>query len=250
MNSKPPVDKAFSRWLVQRSLINSSGTARRTRFSIAIQSPCTVCQPRVANSLAVYLNEFDDSQNSPTWLPVTDHRLEQLQAHPEFREMLGHDEATDPASAISYLSREGGVILELPECHSQTADLTSVFQVSLRCQEPEAIAKARQMIHARLDEPISLAELAQAAGLSESHFCRTFKEVTKLTVTDYTTRARIAWARKELLRPAARISNICLSGRIPVPVPVQQVLRKAGRMLPLQIPRGRAEEVFHPGLTT
>ena len=74
--------------------------------------------------------------------------------------------------------------------------------------EPEAIAKARRLIHARLDEPIRLADLAAAAGLSESHFCRTFKEVTKLTVTDYTTRARISAARKELLRPASRISDI------------------------------------------
>lgn len=74
--------------------------------------------------------------------------------------------------------------------------------------EPEAIARARRLIHAKLDEPISLAELARAASLSESHFCRTFKEVTKLTVTDYVTRARIATARKELLRPATRVSDI------------------------------------------
>lgn len=137
MNSRPPVDKAFSNWLVQRSLRAPSSSSERTQYSIAIQSPCTVCQPRVAMSLAVYLNEFDDSGNSPNWLPVTDHRLEQLQAHSEFREMLGHDCSDDPGSAINYLSQQGGVILELPECHAQTGQFPTVFQVSLSCKEPE-----------------------------------------------------------------------------------------------------------------
>ena len=137
MNSRPPVDMAFSCWLVQRSLKNSSSPKDRSHYAIAIQSPCTVCQPRVATALAVYLNEFDDSNNSPHWLPITDHRLEQLQAHPDFREMLGHDRADDPDSAIAYLSQQGGVVLELPQCHEQTADSPAVFQVSLSCKEPE-----------------------------------------------------------------------------------------------------------------
>jgi len=138
MNSRPPVDKAFSCWLVQRSLKTSSPSKDRSSYAIAIQSPCTVCQPRVAMALAVYLNEFDDSSNSPHWLPVTDHRLEQLQAHPEFRQLLGHDCADDPGSAIGYLTQQGGVILELPECHAQTSASPTVFQVSLSCQEPES----------------------------------------------------------------------------------------------------------------
>ena len=100
------------------------------------------------------------------------------------------------------------MIFLLESFADQLSQCAENLAVILDGSEPEAIAKARRLIHAKLDEPISLAQLAKAAGLSESHFCRTFKEVTKLTVTDYTTRARIAWARKELLRPAARISDI------------------------------------------
>lgn len=74
--------------------------------------------------------------------------------------------------------------------------------------EPEGIARARKMIHRQLEDPISFSELAKVAGMSESHFCRTFKDITTMTVTEYTTRARIAWARKELLRPVARVSEI------------------------------------------
>lgn len=75
-------------------------------------------------------------------------------------------------------------------------------------KEPEAILKARRYVHANLDEALPLALVARQAGLSESHFCRVFKDITGMTLTDYVTRARIQWARKELLRPAARVSEI------------------------------------------
>lgn len=104
--------------------------------------------------------------------------------------------------------RYDSMILLLETFADQLSRHADNLVIILDGSEPEAIAKARRIIHAKLDEPISLSDLASAAGLSESHFCRTFKEVTKLTVTEYTTRARIAAAKKELLRPAARVSDI------------------------------------------
>jgi len=53
-----------------------------------------------------------------------------------------------------------------------------------------------------------LSVVARQAGLSESHFCRVFKESTGLTLTDYVNRRRIEWAKKELLKPEARVSEI------------------------------------------
>ncbi len=144
MNSHPPVDKVFSEWLLKRSL-NQPHTqphirieSGRGQYGIAIQSPCVVCQPRVAAALTRYLNEFDDSDNQTNWLEITDHRLEQLQAHPEFRQMLNPKNPADVDAAIAYLSTQGGVVLELPNCHPQTSANPFVFQVSLSCQEPSA----------------------------------------------------------------------------------------------------------------
>jgi len=71
-----------------------------------------------------------------------------------------------------------------------------------------AIAKARKYIHARLDQPLPLRAVSHQAGLSESHFCRLFKEATGLTLTDYVNRCRVDWAKRELMRPEARISEI------------------------------------------
>jgi AraC-like DNA-binding protein/ligand-binding sensor protein len=74
--------------------------------------------------------------------------------------------------------------------------------------EPAAIAKAKKYIHEQLDQALPLGEVARVAGLSESHFCRLFKETTELTLTDYINRCRIDWAKRELLRPEVRVSEI------------------------------------------
>jgi AraC-like DNA-binding protein/ligand-binding sensor protein len=74
--------------------------------------------------------------------------------------------------------------------------------------EPAAISKARKYIHQHLDHPLPLGDVARVAGLSESHFCRLFKDATGLTLTDYVNRCRVEWAKKELLRPELRVSEI------------------------------------------
>ncbi|BCX50057.1 hypothetical protein HAHE_39650 [Haloferula helveola] len=75
-------------------------------------------------------------------------------------------------------------------------------------REPETIKKAIAFINAHLADRLVLGDVASAAGASESHFCRIFKESTGLTFTDYVNHARIEWAKRELLRPSARVSEI------------------------------------------
>jgi len=74
--------------------------------------------------------------------------------------------------------------------------------------EPAAVARARKFIDRTLADPLPLPLVARHAGLSESHFCRVFKESTGLTLTDYVNRRRIEWAKRELLKPEARVSEI------------------------------------------
>jgi len=74
--------------------------------------------------------------------------------------------------------------------------------------EPAAVARARKFIDKTLADPLPLSLVARHAGLSESHFCRVFKETTGLTLTDYVNRRRIEWAKKELLKPEVRVSEI------------------------------------------
>lgn len=74
--------------------------------------------------------------------------------------------------------------------------------------DPAPIVKAKKFIEQTLADPLPLPLVARQAGLSESHFCRLFKETTGLTLTDYINRRRIEWAKRELLKPEVRVSEI------------------------------------------
>lgn len=74
--------------------------------------------------------------------------------------------------------------------------------------EPSSVVKAKKFIEQNLSEPLPLPLVAKQAGVSESHFCRLFKEATHLTLTDYINRRRIEWAKRELLKPEVRVSEI------------------------------------------
>ena len=92
-----------------------------------------------------------------------------------------------------------------PERYQSMVTLLQSFAEQL---EEHAASLAIKYIHARLDQPLPLGEVARQAGLSESHFCRLFKDSVGLTLTDYVNRCRIEWAKRELLKPEARISEI------------------------------------------
>lgn len=74
--------------------------------------------------------------------------------------------------------------------------------------EPSSVVRAKKFIEKNLSEPLPLGLVAKQAGVSESHFCRLFKEATHLTLTDYINRRRIEWAKRELLKSEVRISEI------------------------------------------
>jgi AraC-like DNA-binding protein/ligand-binding sensor protein len=106
-----------------------------------------------------------------------------------------------------------------PERYQSMVTLLATFaqQLSLHVEklaiisdgsEPAAVARARKFIDQTLADPLPLSLVARHAGLSESHFCRVFKETTGLTLTDYVNRRRIEWAKKELLKPEVRVSEI------------------------------------------
>lgn len=90
----------------------------------------------------------------------------------------------------------------------QLSAMAESLVISATDDEPSSISRARAHIHAHLDEALSLPEIAQVSGMSESHFCRQFKQATGMTLTEYVNYSRILWAKKELLKPNARISEI------------------------------------------
>lgn len=74
--------------------------------------------------------------------------------------------------------------------------------------EPEAVRNAKTFIHAHLAESLSLEAVARAVNVSPFHFCKLFKKATGLTFTDFVNHARVEKARRMLMRPASRITEV------------------------------------------
>lgn len=74
--------------------------------------------------------------------------------------------------------------------------------------EPEAVRNAKIFIHAHLAEQMTLEAVAKAVNVSPFHFCKIFKRATGLTFTDFVNRARVEKAKRMLMKPAARITEV------------------------------------------
>lgn len=74
--------------------------------------------------------------------------------------------------------------------------------------EPEAVRNAKIYIHAHLAEAMTLECVAKAVNVSPFHFCKIFKRATGLTFTDFVNRARVEKAKRMLMKPTARITEV------------------------------------------
>lgn len=74
--------------------------------------------------------------------------------------------------------------------------------------EPRPVILAKEFVQAHADEELTLAQVAQHARVSSFYFCKLFKKTTGMTFSEYVARVRIEKAKKLLLDPLARISEI------------------------------------------
>jgi AraC-like DNA-binding protein len=74
--------------------------------------------------------------------------------------------------------------------------------------DPDAVRKGKQFILDHLTEPLGLDDVSQHAGVSPFHFCKVFKRTTGLTFTEFVNRARVEHAKRLLLKPQARITEV------------------------------------------
>jgi AraC-like DNA-binding protein len=55
---------------------------------------------------------------------------------------------------------------------------------------------------------MALEEVSRHAGVSPFHFCKVFKRATGMTFTEFVNRARVEQAKRLLLKPQARITEV------------------------------------------
>ena len=105
-------------------------------------------------------------------------------------------------------TRYEGIVVLLSTFGKQLSEHLKDMILSRRDETPLPVRKAVAFIERHLDEHLGLDEVSLEAGLSVSQFCKVFKETTGTTFTEYVNRRRVEWARRELLRPGARVTEI------------------------------------------
>ncbi|MEP6922730.1 MAG: AraC family transcriptional regulator, partial [bacterium] len=90
----------------------------------------------------------------------------------------------------------------------QLSALINRIMLEKQNAEPPLVQKAREYIEKHKLEPLSLADVAKAAGASVFHFCKVFHKATGLTFTDYVARVRLDDAKTQLVNPNRRISEV------------------------------------------
>lgn len=90
----------------------------------------------------------------------------------------------------------------------QLGELAGRILLEQQAAEPAAISKAKQYIMEKLDEPLKLDDVAAQVRVSPFYFCKLFKSTTGMTFTEFVNRQRIERAKRRLLDPAERITEI------------------------------------------
>jgi AraC-like DNA-binding protein len=70
------------------------------------------------------------------------------------------------------------------------------------------LLNARDLVHARLEEGVALARLADEAGLSRAHFCRSFRRAFGVSPHEYLVQLRMHQAQN-LLAKGASVTEAC-----------------------------------------
>ena len=77
--------------------------------------------------------------------------------------------------------------------------------------DPRTLARVAEAVEARLDETLTLADLAAVAGLSTFHFARSFRAATGLAPHQYVLARRIDLAKRLVLTTAEPVQEIAWS---------------------------------------
>ncbi|NNE90292.1 MAG: helix-turn-helix domain-containing protein [Verrucomicrobiales bacterium] len=101
-----------------------------------------------------------------------------------------------------------GLITILAAFALQLSDVLNRLLIEDANSEPDVVVRAKRFVNANLEEKIRLEEVAQHVGVSSFYFCKVFKQATGMTLTEYVNRRRVEWAKRLLLNPQARVTEV------------------------------------------
>lgn len=90
----------------------------------------------------------------------------------------------------------------------QLSEMANRIALEQQQAEPKVIILAKRFITEHLDEKLTLDKVSQEAGVSSFYFCKLFKQTTGLSFTEYINRRRVEWAKRKLLAPDTRVTEV------------------------------------------
>ena len=73
------------------------------------------------------------------------------------------------------------------------------------------LQRIKELVHAKMEDDLSLYEMAQSVGLSTAHFARMFRKSTGQTPHQFVLRRRLERARAMLRAPEARVLDVAVA---------------------------------------
>jgi len=73
------------------------------------------------------------------------------------------------------------------------------------------LRRIKELVHAKMEDDLSLDEMAESVGLSTAHFARMFRKSTGETPHQFVLRQRLARARAMLRAPDARVLDVAVA---------------------------------------
>src|SRR5580704_15155025 len=96
------------------------------------------------------------------------------------------------------------------------------------------LRRIKELVHVKMEDDLSLDELAQSVGLSTAHFARMFRKSTGETPHQFVMRQRLERAKAMLRAPGARILDVAVACGFRTQQHFAQVFRDAYRVSPTE----------------
>src|SRR5580704_19403483 len=96
------------------------------------------------------------------------------------------------------------------------------------------LRRIKELIHAKIEDELSLDEMAESVGLSTAHFARMFRKSTGQTPHQFVLRQRIERAKAMLRAPNARVLDVAVACGFKTQQHFAQVFRDVCRVSPTE----------------
>jgi AraC family transcriptional regulator len=96
------------------------------------------------------------------------------------------------------------------------------------------LRRIKELVHAKIEDDLSLDEMAQSVGLSTAHFARMFRKSTGETPHQFVLRQRVERAKAMLRAPDASVFDVAMTCGFKTPQHFAQVFRDFCRVSPTE----------------